>query len=377
MNISNGGTVIADEGIIDLNGSVTVNGVGSSWTNSSDLSINGILEITDGGAVSSNTTSLGYFYDVASSVTVDGIGSTFTNDSDLCIGYIGPGMFNVTGGGAVVCESDAYVGYMYLSPTDGLAANEPDSTWMNNSDFDDPVDLVKVDGVGSKWTNSNNLYVGYERRGTFEITNGGLVRVGGTLNIDCYSNGYSFVNMATGGMLALHGEADGSLLDFLGLVDGSDTINYWDDAIADWIPIIEATSGTDYTLEYLTEGELAGYTVLTVGTAFIPGDANGDGLVDGSDVTILAGNWQFGVNDGQTATWAMGDFNGDGQVDGSDVTILAGNWQYGVEPAATAVPEPGCVALLLMLVLVAGFGHYFSNRNVCRCVSCSSSGKRI
>ena len=48
----------------------------------------------------------------------------------------------------------------------------------------------------------------------------------------------------------------------------------------------------------------------------MPGDANLDDRVDGSDVTILAGNWQVGVNDGQTATWSMGDFNGDGKVDG-------------------------------------------------------------
>ena len=65
----------------------------------------------------------------------------------------------------------------------------------------------------------------------------------------------------------------------------------------------------------------------------IAGDANGDGKVDGSDVTILAGNWQKGVGDGLTATWEEGDFNDDGKVDGSDVTILAGNWQYGVTAA--------------------------------------------
>ena len=89
----------------------------------------------------------------------------------------------------------------------------------------------------------------------------------------------------------------------------------------------------------------------------IPGDANKDGKVDGSDVTILAGNWQYGVTGGG-ATWGMGDFNGDGKVDGSDVTILAGNWQYGVTVAATSVPEPStfvgllglCVAGLLPLV---------------------------
>ena len=85
----------------------------------------------------------------------------------------------------------------------------------------------------------------------------------------------------------------------------------------------------------------------------IPGDANGDQKVDGSDVTILAGNWQAGVGDPNPTliTWEMGDFNGDGQVDGSDVTILAGNWQYGVEAAASAVPEPSMLAMLAALAM--------------------------
>ena len=78
----------------------------------------------------------------------------------------------------------------------------------------------------------------------------------------------------------------------------------------------------------------------------IPGDANKDGKVDGSDVTILAGNWQYGVDGNGTASWEMGDFNGDGKVDGSDVTILAGNWQYGVTSAASSVPEPSVLVLL-------------------------------
>ena len=86
-------------------------------------------------------------------------------------------------------------------------------------------------------------------------------------------------------------------------------------------------------------------------TPEVAGDANGDGKVDGSDVTILAGNWQKGVSDGLTATWEEGDFNGDGKVDGSDVTILAGNWQYGVEAAAASVPEPSMIVLLLSVIL--------------------------
>ena len=84
----------------------------------------------------------------------------------------------------------------------------------------------------------------------------------------------------------------------------------------------------------------------------IPGDANKDGKVDGSDVTILAGNWQKGVSDGLTASWEEGDFNGDGKVDGSDVTILAGNWQAGVNSATASVPEPS--AILLILSMIAG-----------------------
>ena len=85
----------------------------------------------------------------------------------------------------------------------------------------------------------------------------------------------------------------------------------------------------------------------------VPGDANRDGKVDGSDVTILAGNWQAGVNPGDdAATWDMGDFNGDGKVDGSDVTILAGNWQSGVTTAAASVPEPGTFSILLGAIVV-------------------------
>ena len=108
-------------------------------------------------------------------------------------------------------------------------------------------------------------------------------------------------------------------------------------------------------------GEAGNYTaykqLAVIGTptiADIPGDANRDGKVDGSDVTILAGNWQHGVTGTADASWAMGDFNGDGKVDGSDVTILAGNWQAGVNAAAVSVPEPSTIVGLLMLC-VAGF----------------------
>jgi 3',5'-cyclic AMP phosphodiesterase CpdA len=75
-----------------------------------------------------------------------------------------------------------------------------------------------------------------------------------------------------------------------------------------------------------------------------PGDANRDGVVDASDATILAGNWQAGPG----ASWLMGDFNGDGYVNASDATILAGNWQSG---SSNAIPEPSTLVLLFGLAL--------------------------
>ncbi|MFI5240411.1 MAG: dockerin type I domain-containing protein [Candidatus Saccharimonadia bacterium] len=69
--------------------------------------------------------------------------------------------------------------------------------------------------------------------------------------------------------------------------------------------------------------------------ANIAGDANGDGVVNITDLSILASNW------GATgATWAQGDFNGDGVVNILDLSILATNWgsvtSSGVGPYPTS-----------------------------------------
>ena len=47
------------------------------------------------------------------------------------------------------------------------------------------------------------------------------------------------------------------------------------------------------------------------------GDINGDGIVDGSDLTTLLGQWG---DEGE------GDLDGDGSIDGMDLTILLGCW---------------------------------------------------
>ena len=120
-------------------------------------------------------------------------------------------------------------------------------------------------------------------------------------------------------------------------LDGKTYVYYADGDQATWLELKHA----------VYDGPMLEFLASYFPTESVPGDANNDGKVDGSDVTILAGNWQHGVSGSADATWEMGDFNGDGKVDGSDVTILAGNWQSGVTAAATSVPEPGMLLLLL------------------------------
>ncbi len=84
-------------------------------------------------------------------------------------------------------------------------------------------------------------------------------------------------------------------------------------------------------------------------TSLIPGDANGDGNVDVTDLGILATN--YGAICGKV--WADADFTGDGNVDVSDLGILATN--YGTT-SSSAVPEPGAMAMLMamLITLVCG-----------------------
>jgi hypothetical protein len=72
--------------------------------------------------------------------------------------------------------------------------------------------------------------------------------------------------------------------------------------------------------------------------ACIPGDINGDGLVDVADYNIWA------ANVGKTgATWSQGDLNGDGLVDVADYNIWAAN-----VGKTASTPEPATLSLLAL-----------------------------
>ena len=88
-------------------------------------------------------------------------------------------------------------------------------------------------------------------------------------------------------------------------------------------------------------------TGLSGGTPQLPGDANGNGFVDDTDLAILLGNWESDAL--VISTWALGNFTevslGDTDVDDNDLAVLLGNWT-GPPPGGAAVPEPATLALL-------------------------------
>jgi fibronectin-binding autotransporter adhesin len=319
-------------GASDTGGMVTVSGTGSTWTNRFDLRIglssnsNGTLSITDGGAVSSGYAYLGYRSGSSGTVTVSGAGSNWISSGWFYVGEDGNGVLNVTSGGAV----NFGIGYI---------GHESGSTGS-----------VTVSGAGSTWAIRRNLTIGEGGAGSLDITDGGLVSVAEVLTIDKYGDADSFINMSSGGMLALAGAGANSIEAFLGLVQGSDAIRYWDESASDWADITAAIEGVDYVLDRLVAGDLTGYTVLTVRLVPMPGDTNYDNVVDDLDYGNLLA--QFGGSPGDESA----DFNGDGRVDLADFAILRGHFGSGVAspgPESRAVtPEPATLTFLALGGLV-------------------------
>jgi hypothetical protein len=76
-------------------------------------------------------------------------------------------------------------------------------------------------------------------------------------------------------------------------------------------------------------------------TPFIQGDVNGDGVVNGLDISTVSAHW-LSTGDG-----AVGDANLDNIVNGLDIALIAANWLHssGAGGAGAAVPEPAAFLL--------------------------------
>jgi T5SS/PEP-CTERM-associated repeat protein/autotransporter-associated beta strand protein len=159
LTIQSGGTLSNTTGIIGnnagSNGTVIVDGAGSTWTNSSALDIgsdgNGTLTIRNGAAVVGGTVGfIGNYPGGVGTVTIDGVGSTLTI-GDIYIGWDGQAALNITNGAQLINNT---VGT-------SLAATG--------------ISTVTVDGAGSTWTSGAPLYIGDAGVGVLTIRNGATV----------------------------------------------------------------------------------------------------------------------------------------------------------------------------------------------------------
>jgi hypothetical protein len=141
--------------------------------------------------------------------------------------------------------------------------------------------------------------------------------------------------------------ADAGTTTFAVSNNGGSTMNWSAQVISgsSWASITSGSSGTNSgtinlsyaantsttsrtaTIRITATGAACSPTDVTIvqAAALTPGDANGDGAVNVSDLSLLAAN--YGVTSG--ATWGMGDFTGDGAVNVSDLSLLAANYGTG------------------------------------------------
>ena len=171
LTIQAGGTLVdssAEVGNLPGSlGTVIVSGAGSNWSNAGAVVIGGLgtgtLTIQDGSAVedgslvNSGGASIGQSAGSNGTVTVTGPGTSWTNGAGggLNIGSFGTGTLTIANGGQVI---------NFTTNTAANIGNGPGSQG-----------LVTVTGAGSLWSNRFGLNIGNSGTGTLTIADGGVV----------------------------------------------------------------------------------------------------------------------------------------------------------------------------------------------------------
>ena len=189
LDISNGGHVTGgySGGIgqgIGATGEVTVDGAGSSWSVSSDLSVGvagtAALTIADGGQVTAFQAFVARQVNSSGTISIEGPGSTLTLNtaSEVYVGYGGSGRLDITAGGQ-------------LKGGGGTLGRDAGSSGT-----------ATVSGTGSAWSTGGSIDVGEHGDGRFEITDGGQVE-----------SRYGYVGVYTGSTGTVIVDGSGSVWD--------------------------------------------------------------------------------------------------------------------------------------------------------------------
>lgn len=108
------------------------------------------------------------------------------------------------------------------------------------------------------------------------------------------------------------------------------------------VPMIVYTNSHVFakTSAFVSDGSAV--AVSSYATPALPGDVNFDGVVNGLDITLVAGHWL------QSGNGIQGDANYDGVVNGLDIADIASHWLTSVPGAVSStvnVPEPSTLVL--------------------------------
>jgi T5SS/PEP-CTERM-associated repeat protein/autotransporter-associated beta strand protein len=279
LAVQNGGILTDFGGFVgDLPGSqgtVTVSGAGSTWTNTDTIQVGGLgtgtLTIENGGMVNSGGGgSIGLSAGSTGTVTVTGVGSIWRNSpgGGLNIGSFGTGTLTIANGGTVINDT-------------GFAANIGNGAGSRGT--------VTVTDPGSMWSNSSGVNVGNFGTGTLTVADGGIVNVNGPIVIAAKAGSIGTLNIGAGaGNPAV---APGTL--FTQSVEfgaGTGTINFnHTSANYEFAPAISGNGRVNV---------LAGTTILTGTNTYSGGTTIEDGvLVAGVSIPGQATSFALGTGD--------------------------------------------------------------------------------
>ena len=345
LTVQNGGTVTNTEGNIGYasgaTGTATVSGAGATWTNSADLYIGrngtGTLSIGTGGTVSNVVGRIGGCDNCSTSasgtVTVNGAGSTWTNSAGMVVGYSGTGQLTISGGGQVnTAATGGFVGLLQGSTgtttvtgagsswniSDPLVVGSSGSGTLNVQNGGTVTSTsgnialnagssgaVSVTGAGSAWTTTGNLNVGGAGTGTLTVGGGGAVTVAGgagTVGVANQAGSVGTLNIgaAPGSTAVAPGTLNAAAVQF-GAGTGALNFNHTASNYA-FTPTISGAGAVN---------ALAGTTILTGANTYTGG------------TTVSGGTLQLGSGASLASTGALAVNGGTFNLNGNNQTVGA------------------------------------------------------
>ncbi len=346
-------------------GRVTITGIGSRWTLLSTTSPTyqstnspyvtpevvyyglavgrrgeGTLYVLNGGALEAGLVSIGHNLGSTGRVTISGDGSTFTFTT-LAIGNKGSGTLNIDHN-AQVSGNSATIGSSGIVNLTSGSLTVDELRHNNGGEFNFTGGSLQVGAFHGSLLNSAGTLIAAGTAGTTQVLGDYQQMSDAALRIA--------INQTTGCDQVIVSEVAA----LAGSLDLELTAGYLP-TLGDAFTFLTADSLTgafQHITGLLLGDDLALAVTYTDTTADIlvvlPGDADTDGQINLADLNILGDHWGT-----SGAYWSMGDFTGDGQVNLADLQIIGDHWNpasgdlAGI--AATFIPEPAALSLLLLL----------------------------